>query len=429
MSTVFRRIGRSALAITLAAVTFGTVATVGLSQPIEVPLVSASTEQRVARPAAASSAEFVVAYVLGQSGSDTGDVFAPYEVLATSPNFFVYTVAATPEPAPVGGGMSIVPTFTFGEVEAGTAPAPDLIVVPAVNSPAGASEKDARDFIVNQYKAGARVLGICAGSRLLAAAGILDGHRATSHWSRIAALEESNPEVTWVRGQRYVQDGRITTTGAVTSGIPGALKVITDLAGRDEGARVGELVRFPGWSPEAPLDIPTETFGLEDVPVLLNAMFPWARPTIGVELRNDVGEIDAGAIFEVYSYSQAAVANALSETGTITTKHGLVIRTSTLDDAGGAELVAGSLDSDSPGGFDAAFQQLSRSTSASVVDSVSKMLAYPLNQVSTDVAPLAAQLRPVLFLILSITLAVGVGMVPRIIRRMRHRSSIRTPRL
>ena len=107
------------------------------------------------------------------------------------------------------GGLSVVPSYTFADVAAARRRAPGLIVVPAVNNPAGADEQSARDFVAAQYRNGARILGVCAGSRLLAASGILDGLRATSHWSRISALESSNPAVNWVRGERYVQDGRV----------------------------------------------------------------------------------------------------------------------------------------------------------------------------------------------------------------------------
>ncbi len=183
--------------------------------------------------------------------------------------------------------------------------------------------------MTSQYRAGGRVLGICAGSRLLAASGILDGLRATSHWSRISALEASSPAVTWIRGQRYVQDGRVTTTGGVTSSIAGSLKVMADLAGAAEAARVGTLINYPGWSLDAPSAMPAQSFAVGDVPVLANAAFPWGRPTIDVQLEDGVGEIDAAALFEVYSYSQAAAATSLSKTGVITTRHGLVIRTAT----------------------------------------------------------------------------------------------------
>ena len=423
-SRIRGRIGRSALAVTLAAVTFGGTAVLGFSHSTVVSGLARPADPSPRPGPVAPDGKIAVAYVLGQSGSDTGDVFAPYEVLASSTDFHVYTVAATPAPAAVEGGMSIVPAYTFDDVAAGVAPTPDLVVVPAVNSPAGSSEQGARDFVARQYQEGVRVLGICAGSRLLAASGILDGREATSHWSRIAALEESNPEVTWIRGQRYVQDGLITTTGAVTSGIPGALKVMADMAGDAEAERVGTAIGYPGWSLDAPVAVPTASFGSADIPVLLNAVYPWARPSIGVELRDGVGEIDAGAIFEVYTYSQAARATAFSSTGTVTTKHGLVINTAGPDEAVGQRLVAGHLASSSSGGFDAAFEQLAQTTSTSVVESTGKMLGYPLDRTIREVPGLVVQVRATLFLLLSIVLAAAAGSVPAFIGRVRRRRSM-----
>jgi len=429
MPKILRRVGSIALAIGLAAITFAAIVVAGLTQsgdeatPLRVPVTVAQ------KPSAAPvEGQFVVAVVLGQSGSDTADVFAPYEVLASSPHFFVYTIAASADPTPVDGGMSVVPAHTFAEVASGVAPAPDLVVVPAVNAPAEPEEAAAREFIVSQYNSGARILGVCAGSRLLAASGILDGLRATSHWSRIAALKTSNPEVTWVTGERYVQDGRITTTGGVTSSIPGALKVMADMAGDAEAIRVGDAIRYPGWSLDAPTAMPVKSFGFEDTAFLMNTAFPWARPNVGVELRDGVDEIDAAAIFEVYGYSQGTTAGALSRKGIVTTKHGLVVQTPLLNDKTDATLVAGELGKKgSRQGFDVAFEQLSTSTSLSVVQSVSKMIEYPIDRVTQQSAVLASLARTPLLLLLGVLLAVGVGLLPTLIRRaVRRRKAART---
>ncbi len=273
------------------------------------------------------------------------------------------------------------------------------------------------------YRAGARVLGICAGSRMLGASGILDGLNATSHWSRISALEASNPAVTWVRGQRYVQDGWVTTTGGVTSGISGTLKVLADLAGSAEAIRVGALINYPGWSLDAPVAMPAQSFAVGDLSVLANNAFPWARPAIDVQLDDGVGETDAAALLEVYSYSQAATANALSTTGVIPTRHGLMIRTVATGAPTHKVLIPGQVVSRSGlHGFDAAFEQLSRSAPAAVVASVAKMLEYPLDRVEQDAAPLPMQWRPGFLITLTLLLAIAAGATPWIIRRARRRS-------
>ncbi|WBM81639.1 hypothetical protein KIV56_12770 [Cryobacterium breve] len=159
----------------------------------------------------------------------------------------------------------------------------------------------------------------------------------------------------------------------------------------------------------------------------MNTAFPWGRPRVAVELKDGVDEIDAAALFEVYGYSQGATTSALSAKGFVTTRHGLVVKTSILDGAT-STVVAGELGSPgSPQGFDAAFELLSRSSSSSVVQSVSKMIEYPLDQVRQERAPLIAQARTSLLLALGLLLAVGVGMLPTIIlgvvrRRMRARA-------
>ena len=420
---ILRRIGAVALFVTITTVAFAAAVFGGIvhsGQPSTATLsVVPAARHSTARD---TDGKIVVAVVLGRSGSDAADVLAPYEVLASSPDFAVYTIADSTDPAPLDGGIWVQPDYQFTDIADGTAPAPDLVVVPAVNLPAEPAEQGARDFISHAYAAGAHVLGVCAGSRLLAASGILDGLTATSHWSRISALEESNPEVTWVRGERYVQDGRVTTTGGVTSSIPGALRVMADLAGKAEATRVGEEISYPGWSVDASPAMPAQSFGVADAAILVNTAFPWVRPTFDIELIDGVGEIDAAALFEVYTYSQAAATRAVSETGTVHTRHGLVLATDLLGDH--ATLKAGGLVSqDGFGGLDAAFEQLAKTVSPSVVASVGKMLEYPLDRVARDITPDAQQWRSTALLGLALLVAAALGALPFVVRRLRRRAS------
>jgi putative intracellular protease/amidase len=428
MARTLRRLGMIALSVIIAVVSFAAIVVAGVVQsgqpssaafpPPEPVLASA---QHLSTPAVPGT--FTVAVVLGQSGTDAADALAPYEVLTSSPAFTVYTVSASPQPAALDGGMAVAPDHTFADVESGAAPAPDLIVVPAVNLPDGPEEQAAREFIATRYAAGARVLGICAGSRLLAASGILDGTTATSHWSRISALEESHPAVRWVRGQRYVQDGRITTTGGVTSGIPGTLKVVADMAGTAEARRLGARIDYPGWSLDGPTRIPAQSFGTDDAGVLLNTAFPWFRPNVTVELTEGVGEIDASALFEVYTYSQAVTTSAVSATGTIHTRHGLTLLTGrTGAGTGGDTAMAGSVTGhDGLGGFDAAFEQLARSTSPAVAVSVGKMLEYPLDRVTLSDTPTPDRWRAPTLLAIAALIAAAFGTIPSVVRRLWRR--------
>jgi transcriptional regulator GlxA family with amidase domain len=196
--------------------------------------------------AAPASGTLKAAVVLGATGTVATDAMGPYEVFARSSAFSVYTVAAQAAPVAVDGAPSILPDITFDDVDARPGLRPDVVVVPALDDPDGAREAKLRSWVVAQAGRGAHVLGVCAGARLLAAAGLLDGRTATSHWSRLAELRRSHPETTWVEGRRFVRDGRITTTAGITSGIPGALAVVNELAGPVAATTVGAQVGYPG---------------------------------------------------------------------------------------------------------------------------------------------------------------------------------------
>src|SRR5690349_13894543 len=85
-----------------------------------------------------------VAVVLGASGSVITDALGPYEVFARCPGFFVYTVS-TRSTAMLSGALAVVPDYSLSDVDAGTAPEPDVIVIPAVVSPGSRKEQPLRE--------------------------------------------------------------------------------------------------------------------------------------------------------------------------------------------------------------------------------------------------------------------------------------------
>lgn len=216
---------------------------------------------------------------------------------------------------------------------------------------------------------------------------------------------------------------------------------MSDLAGSDEASRVGRSVGYPNWSVSEPTDIPAQSFTTRDVPVAVNAVAPWGRPTVGVALDDGVGEIDLASVFEVYDVSYAARAVPVSATGTITTKHGLVVRTNTLVDtptptrlavpgpAGTAGLEPGvqawgagrhvpvdAVHATAPG-FDGALQYLASRAGRTNAVSAGKMLDYPTSHLHLDGYP-----GPRVPALLALGLALGAtaAAVPTLVRRARR---------
>lgn len=73
-----------------------------------------------------------------------------------------------------------------------------------------------------------RIVSVCTGVFLLAAAGLIDGHRVATHWSAAARLAECYPRICVEPDAIYVQDGNIFTSGGVTAGIDLALALVED---------------------------------------------------------------------------------------------------------------------------------------------------------------------------------------------------------
>ncbi len=395
----------------------------------------------------ADPGRIVVAVVIGQTGTIASDALAPYDVFASSSSFSVYTVAEHASPAPLTGGTSLVPAHTFADVDAGRTPAPDLVVVPAVSDPTGEPEQAMRSWISTQAQAGAHIMSVCNGAEVLAATGVLDGHRATSHWSGLDGLRQARPEVTWVGGQRWVHDGQVTTTAAVSSGIPGSLAVVRQMAGAAEANRVGEALAYPGWELDGTADIPHQRFTTGDLSLDLGHTLPWSRPDVAIGLTDGVGEIDVAAALEVYHMSAAARTFTVATTPTITTRHGVVLTatTTTATPAGIASVVvpgAARLGDVEPAlsrwatdheitvmplgtaggalGFDAALEHIARQTGTTTARSVAKMIAYPTDHLELS-GP--ADLRTPALAALTLTLAVAVGLLPTAVRARRARTN------
>ncbi len=100
-----------------------------------------------------------------------------------------------------------------------------------------------------QAAKGAVIVSICEGARVLAHAGLLEGRRATTHWSALKGLAKAYPDTTWVRDRRYVQDGPIISTTGVTASLPASLALVEAIAGRPTARATADRVGVRDWGP------------------------------------------------------------------------------------------------------------------------------------------------------------------------------------
>ncbi|WP_194953834.1 DJ-1/PfpI family protein [Sphingopyxis solisilvae] len=152
------------------------------------------------------------------------DFTAPAQAFCRMPGAKLVGAAKTADAIATDSGFSIVPTHDFA-----SAPQADILCIPGGHGVADALHDAATiDFIARQAAGAAWVTSVCTGAFLLGRAGLLEGKRATTHWGYTHLL----PLVGAVHeAARVVEDGRVVTSGGVTSGLDFALTLIARMQG------------------------------------------------------------------------------------------------------------------------------------------------------------------------------------------------------
>lgn len=110
----------------------------------------------------------------------------------------------------------------------------DTIVLPGCADPTAPVPAEVLDALRQAAASGTRIASICAGAFILAATGLLDGLRATTHWLAAAALARRHPEIAVDPGVLYVDNGQILTSAGAAAGLDLCLHLIR----RDHGSAV-----------------------------------------------------------------------------------------------------------------------------------------------------------------------------------------------
>ncbi|MGV9376246.1 GlxA family transcriptional regulator [Nonomuraea sp. NPDC003707] len=143
---------------------------------------------------------------------------------------------------PVGDApVQLSPGFTLAPVSGGwDLDSTDTLVIPACTNVHDDPPAELVDVVREAYRRGVRILSICSGAFVLAAAGVLDGRRATTHWLHAEELSRRYPAVRVDPSVLYVEDANVITSAGTVAGIDACLHVVRV----DHGAAVAaELAR------------------------------------------------------------------------------------------------------------------------------------------------------------------------------------------
>lgn len=155
-----------------------------------------------------------------------GKTYSPFELFVVSDNL---------EPVTMTGGLQLLPKYTFEN-----APQPHVISVGAQMGGDGLIQ-----WLEKTAPKTDLTMSICTGAFQLAAAGLLDGLKATTHHDFLDALEKKYPKVKLQRGFRFVEGAEnIATAGGLTSGFDMALRVVERYFGKKIADKTAYYMEF-----------------------------------------------------------------------------------------------------------------------------------------------------------------------------------------
>ncbi len=182
------------------------------------------------------------------------DFCGPFEVFAMAqarseptageeerpPLFRPLTIAERPEIVRCRGGLLVQPHHTIHDHP----PLHILLVPGGQGTRRERTNRTLLDWIAAQDRQTALTTSVCTGAFLLAANGLLDGCRATTHWASIDWLRDHHPAVDVRDDLRVVDEGRIVTSAGVSAGIDMALHLVGRLHGSTVAAETARRMEY-----------------------------------------------------------------------------------------------------------------------------------------------------------------------------------------
>ncbi|TJY41331.1 DJ-1/PfpI family protein [Cohnella pontilimi] len=243
-----------------------------------------------------------VAVILSNPTTEVFDFMVPYEMFAMTESYNVFAVAPDKNIKTLSGGLDLMPHYSFDELDQLLGKSPDLIVIPAMPMVDEAKYKPVREWI--QKHADTKLLSICAGALNLADTGLLKGKEATTDWKSFDYHETNQyPETKWRRDVRYVVDGNIVSSAAITSGIDAVLYVISQQLGEPMAEKIAKEMNYPSYHyVKNPKVDPNDVDRTEWI-FMFNQAFQMNKKSAGVLLYNGVDDGALSTIFDTYATS------------------------------------------------------------------------------------------------------------------------------
>ena len=258
----------------------------------------------------------VIAVIGINDATETNDYVTTTGILRRADVADVVMLATGPGPVQLYPVLRVEPDATIAEFDAEHPDGADYVIVPAMSRD---DDPAVLAWLQDQSRKGAKIIGVCAGAKVVAAAGLLDGKRATTHWYYRKEMLKRSPTIEYVADRRMVADGNVVTTTGITAAMPMMLTLIEAIAGRTKAEAVARDLGVETWNmrhASAAFKF-TRPFATT---VLANRMAFWNRDTWGIELQSGMDEVSLALVADAWTrtYRSDAVTFAASTSAVVT---------------------------------------------------------------------------------------------------------------
>jgi putative intracellular protease/amidase len=264
----------------------------------------------------------LIAIVGLNNATETTDYIMPYGILRRAGIADVYLLATEPGPVELFPALRVQPDASIARFDAQHQDGADYVIVPRMSRD---DDPQIIRWLQRQAARGGIIVGVCAGAKVLAAAGLLDGRKATTHWYYVKELFQKHTAARYVPDRRVVVDGRVATTTGITATMPTMLMLIEAIGGRARAEAVAADLGVEHWD----VRHPSEAFRLTRsfaITVLVNRLAFWRQERLGIELRPGIDEVSVALVADAWSRTYRSSAFTLAATpGTVETRNGLRI--------------------------------------------------------------------------------------------------------
>ena len=233
------------------------------------------------------------------------------------------------------------------------------------------------DWLRSQARRGATIVGVCAGVKTVGLAGLLDHHRATSHWAEVAGLRHHYPTMTWVPDRRYVADpGLITTTG-VTASLPMSLALVHAIAGETLAQSLAAVLGVSHYDARhRSADFALNAHWIAQA--VGNSVQIWGHQTIGLPIEDGVDDMALAFTADAWSRTYRSQVVTSGRQPVVRTAFGLEVMPDAPSEAGSPDILLKHLSHEAPArSLDAALAEIGARYGVGTAGFVALQVEYP----------------------------------------------------